>query len=66
MEIEKFRDVPINPEILGPEAKKTLPDIKQAIIKRPDHCRTDFSFDKLLHSAKQLTRIRFIEKGIYD
>lgn len=66
LEVTRFRDVPINPDILGPEAKSTLPDIKQAFIKRPDHCRTDFSFDKLLHSAKQLTRIRLIEKGIYD
>ena len=47
MEIIKYRDVPTNPSVLGEEAKATLPVIIQAFIKRPVHCRTDLSFDKL-------------------
>ena len=65
LEILEYREVPINPEVLGPEAKETMPMILHAFIKRPEHCRTDFSFDKLLYAAKQKTRIKEKEQGIH-
>jgi len=64
LDIIEFRDVPIDYSVLGPDALETCPGMVQAIIKRPDYCRTDFSFDKLLHRAKQMVRIKQKEAGI--
>lgn len=66
MEIIKYRDVPTNPSVLGEEAKATLPVIIQAFIKRPVHCRTDLSFDKLLFTAKQQVRLKVKEAGFQN
>jgi glutamate synthase domain-containing protein 2/glutamate synthase domain-containing protein 3 len=41
-----------------------MPYILHAFIKRPDHCRTDSSFDKLLYTAKQMTRTKEKAHGI--
>jgi glutamate synthase domain-containing protein 2/glutamate synthase domain-containing protein 1/glutamate synthase domain-containing protein 3 len=62
--IESYRDVPINPDVLGAEARRSMPAIKHVIIRRPDHCRTDASFNKLLYTAKQLARTRVSEHGL--
>ncbi|KOY87608.1 glutamate synthase [bacterium 336/3] len=66
LEIIKTREVPINEHILGTDALKTLPTILQVIIKRPDFCRTDESFEKLLYQAKQSTLTQLRKKGIYN
>jgi glutamate synthase domain-containing protein 2/glutamate synthase domain-containing protein 1/glutamate synthase domain-containing protein 3 len=58
LEVIEYRDVPINPDVLGPQARASMPDMRHAIIARPKHCRTDYSFDKLLYQAKQFNRIR--------
>ncbi|TNE71674.1 glutamate synthase large subunit [bacterium] len=63
MEVENYRDVPTNPEVLGEEAKESVPVIIQAFIKRPTHCRTDLSYDKLLFTAKQQVRLKTKEAG---
>lgn len=64
MDVIEYRDVPTDLSVIGEEARKSLPAIKHAFIKRPEHCRTDFSFDKLLHTAKQLTRTKEKAHGI--
>lgn len=64
LKILDYRTVPVNTNVLGDVARESLPFIIQAIIKRPDHCRTDSSFDKLLHSAKQMNRTKMRENGI--
>jgi glutamate synthase domain-containing protein 2/glutamate synthase domain-containing protein 1/glutamate synthase domain-containing protein 3 len=64
LEVVGYRDTPINREVLGEEARENMPDILHAFIKRPHHCRTDYSFDKLLFTAKQRTRIKEKEAGI--
>ena len=64
MEVLSYRNVPIDESVLGDDARETVPVIKQAFIQRPAHCRTDFSFDKLLYMAKQLTRTKEREAGI--
>ena len=64
LKILDYRTVPVNTSVLGDVASESLPFIIQAIIKRPDHCRTDSSFDKLLHSAKQMNRTKMRENGI--
>ncbi len=66
LEVIDYRDVPINIDALGPDAKETVPAIKQAIIQRPDRCKTNLSFDKRLYAAKQLTRTKLAERSLAD
>ena len=56
LEILDYRDVPVNHSVLGKDAAKNVPVIKQAIIKRPERSKTNLSFDKRLYNAKQQTR----------
>jgi len=58
------REVPVDASVLGDEARRTLPTLRQVILRRPAHCRTDASFDKLLYSAKQVLRTKLREQGI--
>lgn len=64
LELIAYREVPIRKEVLGETAALTMPYILQAIIKRPEYCRTDASFEKKLYLAKQLTRKKQKQKGI--
>ncbi|MDX2127754.1 MAG: glutamate synthase large subunit [Chloroherpetonaceae bacterium] len=66
LEVTEFRDVPINAEVLGKEALRTMPAIKQVVIARPNHCRTDASFNRLLYTAKQITRTKVKEYGLSE
>ena len=54
LKVLKYRDVPTDDSILSPLAKANKPKMVQAIIERPEHCRTNNSFDKLLYFAKQM------------
>lgn len=64
LKILEYRDVPVNPNVLGKEAEKTLPVIKHVVIERPERSRTDLSFDKLLYQAKQLTKSKLYAKEL--
>lgn len=64
LEVLEYRDVPVDLSVLGREALQSLPAIKHAFIKRPKHCRTDESFNTLLHLAKQKTRTKEKDSGI--
>jgi len=64
LKVLEYRTVPVDTSILGEIAKESMPFILHAIIKRPDHCRTDSSFDRLLFTAKQMTRTKEKEQGI--
>ncbi|TVQ65829.1 MAG: glutamate synthase large subunit [Balneolaceae bacterium] len=64
LKILEYRSVPVDPTVLGEIAKASVPFILQAFIRRPAHCRTDSSFDKLLFNAKQMTRTKEKEAGI--
>lgn len=66
LEILKYRDVPVNLDILGVDAKENVPVIKQAIIQRPERSKTNLSFDKRLYNAKQLTRSKLTEAKLLD
>ncbi len=65
LEVYDYRKVPTNDHILGPIAEAIRPGMVQAFIKRPAHCRTRASFDKLLYQARQVTRIKERAQGIY-
>jgi glutamate synthase domain-containing protein 2/glutamate synthase domain-containing protein 1/glutamate synthase domain-containing protein 3 len=64
LEILEYRNVPVDPAVLGPDARESMPGIKQAFINRPAYCRTIASFDKLLYMAKQTTRLKLKEIGV--
>lgn len=58
MEIQGYREVPHNLDVLGPVARESCPRIVHATLRRPPECRTDASFDARLYHAKQLTRTK--------
>ncbi|MFO7561906.1 MAG: glutamate synthase large subunit [Enhygromyxa sp.] len=62
LEILRYREVPIRPELLGELARASMPRIVQAIIARPRACRTEASFEARLYQAKQTTRTRLRER----
>jgi glutamate synthase domain-containing protein 2/glutamate synthase domain-containing protein 1/glutamate synthase domain-containing protein 3 len=64
LEILAAREVPVDVTVLGEDARKTMPSLRQVILRRPGHCRTDASFDKLLYNAKQVLRTKQTEQGI--
>jgi len=64
LKVLSYRDVPIDPEVLGPIARETLPAMTQAIIDRPRHCRTDAAFEQLLYTARQHVRTQEKAHGI--
>lgn len=66
LDIIEYREVQIDISVLGEEALESLPTIKHAIIKRPKTSKTDFSFDKRLYSAKQLTRTKLSSESLFE
>ena len=62
--VESYREIPINPKAIGKVARKSMPKMVQAFIKRPKHCRTTTSFDELLYTAKQMVRTNQRREGI--
>ena len=64
LEIIGYRDIPVDRSVLGEEGGRSMPSMKHAIIRRPRHCRTDASFDRLLYTAKQAVRTKQSERGI--
>jgi glutamate synthase domain-containing protein 2/glutamate synthase domain-containing protein 1/glutamate synthase domain-containing protein 3 len=66
LKVSGYRDVPVNTEVLSPESLRIMPYITQAIIERPAHCRTLYSFERLLYHARMGTRTKEKEHGIYQ
>ena len=64
LKVLEYRTVPVDPTVLGETARQSMPFILHAIIKRPEHCRTSSSFDRLLYTAKQMTRTKEKAEGI--
>lgn len=55
-----YRAVPVNSEVLGPNARSIEPFCLQAFFERPVHCPTDKALDRLLYQAQRrvLTKLR--------
>jgi glutamate synthase domain-containing protein 2/glutamate synthase domain-containing protein 1/glutamate synthase domain-containing protein 3 len=64
LKLLEYREVPINSKVISPKALKIMPHLVQAIIERPTHCRTLYSFERLLYQARQNTRTKEKENGI--
>ncbi|MFL5785830.1 MAG: glutamate synthase large subunit [Bacteriovoracaceae bacterium] len=66
LKVSGYREVKVNPSVLSPDAIRIMPYITQAIIERPAHCRTMYSFERLLYHARMATRTKEKENGIYQ
>jgi glutamate synthase domain-containing protein 2/glutamate synthase domain-containing protein 1/glutamate synthase domain-containing protein 3 len=66
LKVVEYREVPIDTSVISTHSLKIMPKIIQAIIIRPDHCRTLYSFERLLYHARQTTRSKEKENGIYE
>ena len=64
LEVIGYRAVPTNPEVLGPMARESQPEILHAIIAWPKSCRTEASFSQQLYLAKQRVRTTMKQGGI--
>lgn len=58
MPILNYREVPVNLEVLGEQARQSLPTILQAIIQRPIHANNDMAFNQMLYTALRKTFTR--------
>ena len=54
MEFLGWREVPINPEVLGEMALQSMPSIWQGFVKRPEHCEKGLAFDRMLYIARRV------------
>ena len=54
MEFLGWRDVPINPDVLGNAARSCMPCIKQAFVKRPENVNKGIDFDRKLYIARRV------------
>ena len=53
LELLFWREVPVDPFILGHKALDSMPNIMQAVVKRPEDCRTGLDFDRKLFTARR-------------
>ena len=65
LEILDYRPVPVNTEVLGPQALDDQPYIVQVIIRRPAAIRTDAAFNAYLYFAKQTVRSKLKDIGAF-
>lgn len=61
-----WRDVPVNIEALGKTARKSCPNIKQFIIRRPDRYARGDQFERFLFMARKRIEVAAREKAIDD
>ena len=48
-----YREVPVNPDVLGPKAKECMPRIVQAFIEKPETVEKGLEFDRKLYIARR-------------
>ncbi|MEZ0369919.1 MAG: glutamate synthase large subunit [Candidatus Sericytochromatia bacterium] len=58
MPVLAYREVPIEPSVLGPQARAAMPRILHAIIQRPIYANTDNAFNQMLYLALRKTFTR--------
>lgn len=54
LEFLGWREVPVNPDMLGSKALDSMPHIMQAFIKKPDDCAKGLEFDRRLYIARMV------------
>ena len=48
-----WREVPVNPEVLGETARRAMPAIRQCFVKKPEHVAEGLEFDRLLYIIRR-------------
>ena len=64
--LKELRIVPTDPRVLGEQALENLPGLYHAILEWPAHCRAHSSLNRLLYLAKQKTRSRLKQDGLFE
>jgi glutamate synthase domain-containing protein 2/glutamate synthase domain-containing protein 1/glutamate synthase domain-containing protein 3 len=59
-----WRDVPINPDALGPTARASCPVIVQALVGRPERCADEDAWERALYLARREMERRAEELGL--
>ena len=54
LELLGFREVPVHPEVLGEKARRWMPHIVQAFIKKPEHVEKGLEFERKLYIARRV------------
>lgn len=54
MEFLGWREVPVNPEVLGQKAFDSMPCVMQGFVKRPKDCEKGLAFDRKLYIARRV------------
>ena len=61
LEFLGWREVPVNPSVLGSKALESMPHIMQAFIKKPKDCEKGIAFDRKLYVARMVFEKRETE-----
>jgi len=61
LEFLGWREVPVNPSVLGSKARESMPHIMQAFIKKPKNCEKGIAFDRKLYVARMVFEKRETE-----
>ena len=61
LEFLGWREVPVNPSVLGSKALESMPHIMQAFIKKPKDCEKGIAFDRKLYVARRVFEKRETE-----
>ena len=61
LEFLGWREVPVNPSVLGSKALESMPHIMQAFIKKPKDCEKGIAFDRKMYVARMVFEKRETE-----
>ena len=61
LEFLGWREVPVNPSVLGSKALESMPHIMQAFIKKPKNCEKGIAVDRKLYVARMVFEKRETE-----
>ena len=62
----QYREVPVDPSVLGKQARDSMPRVVQVLLRRPPRCRTMRSFNAQLYTTRQLLRSQLRAEGLGD
>ncbi|MGN0346195.1 MAG: glutamate synthase large subunit [Lachnospiraceae bacterium] len=54
LEILGWREVPVNPEVLGSKARDCMPAIMQVFVRKPEDCAKGLEFDRKLYVVRRI------------
>ena len=64
LELLMWRDVPINDDVLGEEARSRRPILKQVLLKRPEGTEAGDAFERLLYLTRKRIETKLFALGL--